>query len=253
MKNKIALAKDVSKLIAAHRADVWPGLTSFPFIIYDEKEQVAVGAKWPERYTQAEKGIWVAKGLDSQLFGNSSIVYHGARVAIWDVRTWPEGISAAQAAADITHEMFHAFQWEVMSGLPPANELLLPVYPHSARSVALVIEENKMLAEIIANPDAATIEKCLCSIASLRKHREDEVGTQFFEVDKCSETGEGTAAYAEIRMKAIIERSTTFDAAASYASFLTDEKILSHYRHRCYVVGLILCLASDIMWPGWHN
>jgi len=253
MKSKIDLAREVRKHITTHIADVWPGFTPFPFIIYDDKEQVAVGAKWPERYLQVEKDIWVAAGLDSQLFANTSVMYHGVKTAIWDARTWPDGIGIAQAAADVTHEMFHAFQSEVMADLPPANELLLPVYPHTAMSVALVIEENKLLAEICASPDAATVNKCLCRIASLRKQREAEVGADYIEIDKCCETGEGTAVYAEVCMKAIINESSVLDAADFCLPFLTDDKILSHYRHRCYVVGLVLCLASDIMWPGWHT
>lgn len=250
---KISLANEISKHITTHILATWPGFTAVPFILYDDKNQVAIGTEWPEHYTQEQEGVWVAEGFDPQLMGNTSIIYHGVHVAIWDTRTWPENLDISKAASSIAHEMFHAFQHTNMN-IPWANELLLPQYPHSARSVALVIEENELLAEILANPDKTSIEKCLRNIFALRKQREFEIGADFFEYDKRCESIEGTAAYVEIRMMAIVEGKTPYESATSYLPVLmNNSKLLNNYRHRCYTAGLILCLASDVMWQEWQT
>jgi hypothetical protein len=248
---KIALAKEIGKHITACISDVWPGFSPVPFILYDDKTQVAVGAGWPKRYKEEQEGIWVAQGADPHLMGNTSTMYHGVQIAIWDIRTWPDNPDISRAAADIAHEMFHAFQQTSME-LPRANEMLMPKYPHSPRSLALVIEENKWLVKILANPDAAC--DCMEKIVALRKEREAELGTDFFTYDKLCESSEGTAAYVEIHMKAILEGKTPFEAAASYQPLLMNkENLLTNYRHRCYAAGLVLCLAADVLWPGWQN
>lgn len=251
--NKMFLANEIRQRIHASISAIWLGFTAVPFILYDDKDQVAVGTEWPERYTQEQDGLWVAEGFDPQLMGNTSILYQGVRVAIWDTRTWPENLTISKAASNIAHEMFHAFQHTHMKPLWP-NELRLPQYPHSSRSIAMVIEENKWLVEILANPDKTSIRKCLGHITALRKQREAAIGADFFEYDKRCESFEGTAAYVEIRMKAILEEKTPFEAAAAYLPMLTNHsELLENYRHRCYAAGLVLCLAADVMLPDWQT
>ena len=252
MENKVTLAKDINNHISTHASNVWPDFNPLPFILYDDKSQIAVGKLWPSRYAEVEEGIWTAEGPDLLLMGNTSIMYHGRRVAIWDTRTWPSDIDTAQATSYVAHEMFHAFQHSSMS-LMWANELLLPQYPHNERSVALVIEENRWLAKILTNPDAISTGNILNYMASLRNRRESEIDPDFIEYDKHCESVEGSAAYVEICMKAAIDRVSPLETAISYLPYLTiNDNLLNNYRHRLYATGLLLCLASDIMWPGWQ-
>jgi len=247
----IALAATINKHINNLCTNVWPGFTPVPFILYNDNTRIAVGDKWPKEYIRIHDGIWAANGYDSQLMGNTAITYHGIPVAIWDTRTWPCDVDIAQAASSVAHEMFHAFQWANMA-IPHANELLLPQYPHSALSVALIIEENMWLAQLCKNRDM--IPECLVKIAALRRQREAEVGTIFMEYDKYCESEEGTAAYFEVHTEAHITGRSPFECAGYYSALLQDTtKLLPSYRHRCYAAGLILCLACDIMWPGWQT
>ena len=183
--------------------------------------------------------------------GNTAITYHGTPTAIWDMRTWPSGISIAQAASGVAHEMFHAYQQTSMK-IQQANELLLPQYPHNRLSVALTIKENNFLAQLCQGHD--TIQHCLGNIAALRRQRESEVGASFMEYDKSCESEEGTAAYVEVHMKARIQGKSPFECASYYGKLLQDNGgILANYRHRCYAAGLALCLACDSVWPGWQT
>ena len=248
---KIALAKEINNRITSHIADIWPGFTPIPFIIYDDKNQVAVGTKWPERYVHVQEDIWVADGADPQLFACTVTIYHGVITAIWDARTWPDNLNIAEAAGNIAHEMFHAFQHSFTS--PGPNDLLLPQYPHSVPSVALVIEENRLLSEIVEKPDFDSIHRCMEKIFALRKQREIEIGADFISYDNGCESYEGTSAYVEICMKAIIEGKSPFEAASSYLEYLNqNNNFLNHYRARCYASGLILCLAADVICGKWQ-
>ena len=251
LSKKIAFAKEANTLIASHISGTWPGFTPVSFILYDDKNQVAVGNNWPKQYSQVEEDIWAAQGLDHDLFANTVTTYHGITAAIWDTRTWPVNPNISEVASSITHEMFHAFQRIFTS--PGANEALMPQYPHTIRSVALVIEENKWLQEIVKNPDYGSVRNCLEKIFALRSQREAEVGTDFISYDKGCESYEGTAVYVEVRMKSLIEGVTPFETAASHLpTLMNSSELLKHYRRRCYPAGLILCLASDIMWPNWQ-
>jgi len=252
-KQKISLAIEIRNLIATYVSDTWPGFTPVPFILYDDKNQVALGNEWPDNYSQEQECVWVAQGFDPLLIGNTSMIYHNVRVAIWDTRTWPDSPDVSKATSSIAHEMFHAFQ-QMNMNLPWANELLLPQYPHNKQSVAFVIEENKWLAEVLKSPDSTAVGKCLRNISVLRGQREAEIGADCIEYDKRCESIEGTAAYVEIRMNALVEGITTFKAASSYLPMLMDSsKLLNNYRHRCYAAGLVLCLASDVMWGEWQE
>ena len=249
---KIALGKKASKYITTHIADLWPGFTAIPFILYDDENQIAFGGdKWPNRYAQEQDGVWVAEGPDPQLFANTVTMYHDVITAIWDTRTWSDDPNISEVAGGIAHEMFHAHQHTFKA--PGADEVLYTQYPHSGLSVALVIEESKLLLEIIANPDAITVRDCLEKILVLRKQREAEIGADYIGYDKGCESYEGTAAYVEIHMKALIEKKTPFEVADSYLALLNcNDSFLNHYRARCYASGLVLCLASDVIWGNWQ-
>ena len=248
LKQKISLAKEIQQQL--NISGIWPNFNPVPFILYDNENQVAIGGKWPGHFSQHKDGIWVAEGFDPLLMGNTSVNYHGTAVAIWDTRTWPNTPGLSVATSGVVHEMFHAHQ-QLYMNLPWANELVFPQYPHSSYSIALALEENKRLEEILKNPSHENIHKCLTAIATLRKLREAEIGTTFMEYDKHIEGIEGTAAYVETHTKARIEGATTFTAANSYLAALSGNRLLNNYRHRCYASGLVLCLAADILWPGW--
>lgn len=249
---KIKLAVTIHETLLIHHCDVWPDFTPVPFILYDDQHQVAVGEDWPEHYTNVGPGIWVAEGRDQMLMGNTALLYHERMIAIWDTRTWADEPDATRASALLAHEMFHAFQ-ETTLKLPYSNEMLLPQYPHSAQSTALVMEENKWLQKIHKTQDPMCLHEMIRIIASLRQLRKTEIGATYMEYDQLLEGFEGTAAYVEIRMQALLQKKTPMECAAVYLPHLIgQDDLLMNYRHRCYASGLLLCLAADALCPDWQ-
>ena len=250
---KMDLAQKIQSNINTHLKNMWPGFTPVPFILYDADNQVAVGENWPEHYQNEHDDVWIAKGTDPLLMGNTATMYHGRMVAIWDTRTWDESsLNEVEATAYITHEMFHAYQHTAMN-LPYANDLLLPDYPHTPKSIALVMEENKLLTKpltgFITQKEAHDL---LVSISMLRRYRKEEIGAEYIEYDCRLESMEGVAAYVEVKMKSALDGCLPFESATSYLPILMqNDSLLVEYRYRCYSAGLALCLVADVACPEW--
>ena len=71
---------------------IWPGFTPLKFALYDDEHCVLDGS-----YIE-KTDVFCA---------NTSIVYQGEQIAIWNVA---EEIKPAILASKIVHEMFHGFQ-----------------------------------------------------------------------------------------------------------------------------------------------
>ena len=260
-KQKIALGKEIATQIATHISQVWPGFTPTPFILFDDKSQVAIttepGQKinLGERYTQAEENVWVAEGRDPLLGGCMPWTHEGTRYAIWDTRTWPEDVSLATASDGVAHEMFHVHQ-DAFTDTGDGNDSIALHYPFTPKVVALLIEENRLLLEIFNEPTKATITRNMSKIISMRTEREAIVGSENFIYDTTNETSEGTATYAGIRMSALVQGTSAFEVAKAgihVQDLRQYDVMLSHYRRRCYATGLALCLAADVLWPQWQT
>lgn len=249
---KVAIAREIQKYIYTV-SNIWPGFTPFPFILYDEKNQVAVGNDYPERFSRISDDIWAAEGPDPDLMGCTAVRYHNHFAAIWDTRTLPNHPSIAQVTAGIAHEMFHCFQMAELA-LPFPNELLRPRYPHTARSVALLIAENRILAEMYVEHDPIALYGCLKKIASLRRQRVMEVGPDFLAYDNGIEGMEGTAAYVEIQMAQRIAGNAADEANSFIFPLLAqNDRLLADYRLRCMASGAVLCLSADALCPKWQS
>ena len=246
MQKHIALAKQIHQNIKTFGSTCWTGFESVPFIIYNDEFQIAVGAGFPDKYEQIEDNIWLAKGRDEQLFGNTVTEYHGLGVAIWNVDTWSDEVDIAMATSCIYHEMFHAHQYYHLN-LGRSDGMILD-YQHTAKSVALTIAENQYLLDILVNNDKESVLLNLNKIANLRAARQVELGEKYIQYDQGEETGEGTAVYAEIKMAMAISGKSVTEVASEYLQVLqTIDKTLTNYRARLYTVGLILCLACDYL------
>ena len=243
---KISLAKEIRSLVTAH--PIWQGMSPFPFILYDENNQVAVGENFPPRFTKTDENIWVAEGADPLLLGNTATKYHNQLVAIWDTRTWDAAVNHLSAATGLAHEMFHCHQLQSMS-LSWANELLFPQYPHTPRTVALVMEENTTLAKILENPKTG-----LSQLIALRNMRKTETPPEFLEFDKQDETIEGTATYVEQRLLSRLKNVPLQALLQPKVQLLIqDENVPANYRHRLYTVGAALCFAASALYPNWEQ
>lgn len=249
----ISIAKVINENLNKHLKGIWQGFEAVPFILYNEHFQVAVGEGWPQQYKNIQDNIWVAEGTDQTLMGCTAIKYHGRMIAIWDLRAWDNSIDVPKASAGLAHEMFHVFQL-VNLRLSWSNELLLPAYPHTAMSIALVFEENKYLKKMLETKDEKQLREYFSKLVCLREQRQQEIPPQYLEYDQCVEGVEGTAVYVETKLQSIVEDIEANQCAAgSLFSRFEKDKLLVNYRHRCYAVGAILCYAADILCPNWQT
>lgn len=233
---------------------VWPGFAMPPFILYDHRLQAAVGGEdWPEQYVRQPSGVWMAEGgTDPLLMGCAYADYHGRPVAIWDTRIWDEGASVADMAADVAHEMFHVHQVTQLH-TPYPNELLLPDYPHSDESVALLLEENRLLLDAVYSDNRDTSLHALSQIEWLRVCRAELVDQRHMEYDCSAETIEGTAAYVQAMVGVLLHRVDTLRETKRFLHWLDAEQALRKYRHGRYASGLLQCLLLDRFAPGWKD
>jgi len=246
LNKKIELAEKIHKLTTQH--NIWPGMSPFPFILYDAQNQVVVGDSWPSKFTKIKGNIWAAEGTDPSLLGNTATMYHDKLVAIWDTRTWDASIDSARAASCIAHEMFHCYQQQAMS-LEWANELLFPQYPHTPRSVALVMEENGALLKMRTNPSSG-----FAQLIAIRNMRKAEIPAEFLKFDQQEETTEGTATYVEMQFLSTLQNKPMQETlAAELSGLLCDDNLLQNYRQRLYAVGAIMCFAADALYPHWQQ
>ena len=93
---------------------IWNGFARYDFALYDEESVYLKSAVIPRV---------------NRFLGNTAIEYDGAFIAIWSI----EDTSTEDAevlAADIVHEMFHAYQKEKGESRFP-NDLKMLDYPYS--------------------------------------------------------------------------------------------------------------------------
>ena len=246
LNKKIELAEKIYEFTAKH--SIWPGMSPFPFILYDDKNQVAMGDNWPEQFIHMKDNIWAAEGTDPLLLGNTATMYHDKLIAIWDTRTWDVSIDSTHAASCIAHEMFHCYQQQAMH-LEWANELLFPQYPHTPRSIALVMEENSVLLKMLTNPSGG-----LAKLIAIRNMRKAEIPAEFLNYDQQVETIEGTATYAEMQFLSTLQNKPMQETlAAKLTRLLSNNDLLQNYRQRLYAVGAIMCFAADALYPHWQQ
>jgi len=246
LNKKIELAEKIYELTTTH--NIWRGMSPFPFILYDDKNQVAAGNDWPEQFIHMKDNIWVAEGVDPFLLGNTATTYHDKLIAIWDTRTWDVSIDSAHAASCIAHEMFHCYQQQAMH-LEWADELLFPQYPHTPRSIALVMEESSALLKMLTNPGDG-----LAKLIAIRSMRKAEIPAEFLKFDQQVETTEGTATYVEMQLLSTLQNKPMQETLATeLPKFLSNDNLLQNYRQRLYAVGAIMCFAADALYPHWQQ
>ena len=253
LEKKIELADGIRSLIMTHLSDVWPGFTPCPFILYDNKTQVGIGEVFPKRFTQIRDDIWSAEGNEPTFFGCTVLEYEGITTAIWNTATWSEDVDINEATSLIVHEIFHAYQRK-FAEKKVGNMMGCASYPHSPLSVFLTIKENELLAAAAKESSKDLVLHIMEKIFALRSYREKVIGQEYMGIDDMDETYEGTAAYAESKMTAILKNISIVEAADNYIKGLHNKNdLLEKYRARCYMSGLALCLVADVLTPNWHK
>ena len=158
--------------------DIWRGFSKCTFAIYD-KTNVYFHDK--------------AISYDRRFLGNTCIEYNGEYIAIWNVEN-PFLNDPEILAADLVHEMFHAFQQKNHESRFPSDLLLLD-YPTDMENCAVKHSENLLLVKAIVADDVQAKKILISQFISARKYREGLIGDTIKQ-EYLSETIEGMAEYA---------------------------------------------------------
>lgn len=189
---------------------------------------------------------------DRRFLGNTSIEYNGEYIAIWNVAS-PLAEDAETLAADLAHEMFHAFQYENQEKRFP-NDLLLLAYPDAEENYKTKHYENMLLADACLSEDKKDKRAYLSKFISARKYREGLVG-DIINQEYLVESIEGIAEYLGCMTLKQISMDKYLARTNAYADKL---RLLNgdffDIRRMLYYSGALFCiLLSEAGVDFYHN
>lgn len=206
---------------------LWKGFKRYRFALYDD-EKVYFG----------DKEI----AVDNRFIGNTAIDYDGEKLAIWRVSK-EELESLHVLAANMVHEMFHAFQMENGENRFP-DDIKGLNKPFDLEYYSMKSREAKLLAEAITSHDYDAKLKNLIGIISLREVRKrqyKDVAEYEFKI----ETIEGAAEYVSMKALNIISKNEYHKRISSYLQNITDNNMIFDTRRYSYFYGSTLLLLLD--------
>ena len=204
---------------------IWSGFSRYEFALYN-KESV---------YLQNETIPY-----DRRFLGNTSIEYNGKFIAIWYVQN-PDEEDPEVLAADMVHEMFHAFQKSRNESRFPSDLKMLN-YPENEENYAVKHSEHLLLARACMSADLNEKKDLLKQFMAARKYRENLIG-EIIRQEFLSETIEGMAEYAGcMALKQISAKkyeARVEDYVKELESFDDDFFVI---RRMLYYSGALLCI-----------
>ncbi|MCL2004027.1 MAG: hypothetical protein FWG72_08505 [Oscillospiraceae bacterium] len=205
--------------------EIWPGFSPCGFALFNENGVFLKDAAIP---------------YDRRFLGNTSIEYDGEPLAIWQVED-PLVEDPELLAADLAHEMFHAFQGQSGERRTP-DDLVLLGYPHHAENYEVKHSENLLLAEAALSEDAETKKALLQKFISARKYREKLIGGIIGQ-EYLTETFEGMAEYAgSMALKQISEGKYRQRLGKYIESLQTLDSRFFEIRRMLYYSGAVFCV-----------
>ncbi|MDR1692142.1 MAG: hypothetical protein LBR72_02180 [Oscillospiraceae bacterium] len=205
---------------------IWRGFSRVPFALYNG-----------ERVFLRDEVI----PYDRRFLGNTSIEYGGGYIAIWNVAD-PSGEDPELLAADMVHEMFHAFQRQNGETRYP-DDLLLLSYPDDEENYAVKYAENLLLADVFDESGLDAKKETLGRFLGARRYRESLVPNHIRQ-EYLTETIEGMAEYAGCMALKFISAEKYKRRVAGYAEKLrTLDGSFFDIRRGLYNSGALLCLA----------
>ncbi len=192
-----------------------PGFHRFRFALYDDVRVCLGDTVLP----------W-----DNRFLGNTAMEYEGGHIAIW--KLVPAEPEPDRLAANIVHEMCHAYQLETNAEF--ADEMAGVFYPRDIDNFSARHEENLLLAGLAEGFTPEAWDR----LRGLRAARGEElpqaVGFEFK-----TEAIEGVALYVELAaLKKFSPRLHSKKLAASLAA-LRDPSLVFDVRLSCYHSGAV--------------
>jgi len=216
--------------------ELWSGFSKFNFALYD-KEAV---------YFQDE-----VIPYDNRFLGNTSIEYNGEFIAIWYVEN-PNKEDSQTLAADLVHEMFHAFQRTHNESRYP-HDLKMLDYPDDVDNYAIRHIENVLLADAVLNDDLGVKRELLENYLAMRKYRENLIG-DIIKQEYYAETIEGMAEYIGSMALKQISYEKYNDRVKG---FIKNLRILDNRffdtRRLSYYAGAVFCILLSEVGINVHH
>lgn len=204
---------------------LWPGFHLFRFALYTEDAVCLDGALFPR---------------SGAFRGNTAIRLEGGWTAIWNVA----GVAPDPdlLAADLVHEMFHAFQMEQGETRYP-DDLAALEYPLSAANLSRKLAENRLLCQSLQAADRGERLRLLSSFRALREARRVDLGPALNQ-ELLPETVEGMAEYMGLRALACLSEEKHRLRLEHMLRSLEAAEPLLDVRRVSYCTGAALLLAA---------
>ena len=204
---------------------IWRGFHPYPFALYNKKLVFLSNKEIP---------------YNTSFRGNTSILWDGSYMAIWRVED-EEKYDVEVLAAEIVHEMFHAFQQEMGEERFPDDFKLL-CYPNDNKNLSLKYKENQILARAIVEQDRIEVLKLLRYVNSYRKRRELLV-REFIWEEYRTEVLEGMAEYAALIALKMFNLQFYEKRIEDYKNLLIKANSMQiDIRRISYVTGAVIML-----------
>lgn len=204
---------------------IWRGFHPYPFALYNKKLVFLSNKEIP---------------YNTKFRGNTSILWDGSYMAIWQVED-EEKYEEEELAAAIVHEMFHAFQQEMGEERCPDDFKLL-CYPNDRKNFSLKYKENQILARAIEEQDRTKVLKLLRYVNAYRNRRELLV-REFIWEEYRMEVLEGMAEYTALIALKMLNLQLYEKRIEDYKTLLIKANSMQiDIRRISYVTGAIIML-----------
>jgi len=184
--------------------------------------------------------------------GNTSIKYDDEQIAIWKIDDYSKE-DPVMLAANMVHELFHAYQYELGEKRFP-NDLKALDYPLNLDNILLKYAENQLIIKAVKENDKKKVKEYLSDFFASRERRK-EIIKEHINYEYCIETVEGMAEYVGLRALEQLDAEKYSNNINKYMENLSDTSaILFDNRRLSYFSGAMLLLAlhkADI--PFYHD
>lgn len=205
--------------------DICPGFRRCGYAIYNSSQ------------------VWLADKLipwDNRFMGNTAMEFEGEFIAIYQVKN-PEKTDAEILAADLVHEMFHAYQMRSGEDHWPDDFKLL-AYPENIENYRLKYAENQLLAAAYGEIGSRRAGM-LAAFREIREQRRKLVG-EYLEQELLTEHLEGCAEYAGCRALQSINPHKFQERIGRYLCALRNmDQAFFDIRRQAYITGAVYNLA----------
>lgn len=204
--------------------DLFDGFHKYRFALYNSKEIVINGTSIP---------------YQDGFRGNTSILYEGEYIAIWNLEFDPiEDLE--RLAYCLIHEMFHCHQYTNKETRYPSDFELLN-YPEDVENFVNKYNENKYLADSYEKHDIELFRKFFC-VREMRYKTYPSMVRQELK----AETLEGMAEYIGLKALARINVEKYRVIVSEYIEKLkTENNLLFDVRRISYFTGTIFFLCLE--------